>query len=128
MRAVDTNVLVRLVVRDDTAQVRAAEEFIATGAWVSQLVLAETTWVLDAVYERSVEQIATAIDMLLNHEHLTVQDADVVAAAAENFRKRPALGFSDCLVLEIARKAGHLPLGTFDRDLSKLDGAVRLHS
>jgi predicted nucleic-acid-binding protein len=44
MRAVDTNVLVRLVVRDDANQVRAAEEFIGTGAWVSQLVLAETTW------------------------------------------------------------------------------------
>jgi predicted nucleic-acid-binding protein len=127
MRAVDTNVLVRLVVRDDADQVRAAEEFIASGARVSHLVLAETTWVLDAVYDRSVEQIATAIDMLLNHEHLTVQDADVVAAATENFRKRPALGFSDCLVLEIARKAGHLPLGTFDRDLAKLNGAVRLH-
>lgn len=127
MRAVDTNVLVRLVVRDDADQVRAAEEFIASGAWVSHLVLAETTWVLDAVYDRSMEQIATAIDMLLNHEHLTVQDADVVAAATENFRKRPAIGFSDCLVLEVARKAGHLPLGTFDRDLAKLDGAVRLH-
>jgi predicted nucleic-acid-binding protein len=126
MRAVDTNVLVRLVVRDDANQVRAAEEFIASGAWVSHLVLAETTWVLDAVYERTAEQIATAIDMLLNHQHLTVQDADVVIAAIENFRKRPALGFSDCLVLEIARKAGHLPLGTFDRDLAKLDGAVRL--
>jgi predicted nucleic acid-binding protein len=36
------------------------------------------------------------------------------------------LGFSDCLVLEIARKAGHLPLGTFDRNLSKLDGAQKL--
>jgi predicted nucleic acid-binding protein len=36
------------------------------------------------------------------------------------------LGFSDCLVLEIARQAGHLPLGTFDRDLAKLDGAERL--
>jgi predicted nucleic-acid-binding protein len=90
MRAVDTNALVRLVVRDDADQVRAAEEFIASGAWVSHLVLAETTWVLDAVYDRSMEQIATAIDMLLNHEHLTVQDADVVAAATENFRKRPA--------------------------------------
>ncbi len=127
MRAVDTNVLVRLVVRDDADQVRAAEEFIASGAWVSHLVLAETTWVLDAVYDRSTDQVATAIDMLLNHERLTVQDADVVAAATENFRKRPALGFSDCLVLEVARKAGHLPLGTFDRDLAKLDGAVRLH-
>jgi predicted nucleic-acid-binding protein len=127
MRAVDTNVLVRLVVRDNADQVRAAEDFIANGAWVSHLVLAETAWVLDAVYERTVEQIATAVDMLLNHQHLTVQDADVVAAATENFKKRPALGFSDCLVLEIARKAGHMPLGTFDRDLAKLDGAVRLH-
>jgi len=126
MRAVDTNVLVCLVVRDDANQVRAAEEFVASGAWISHLVLAETTWVLDAVYERTAEQVATAIDMLLNHQHLTVQDADVVTAAIENFRKRPALGFSDCLVLEIARKAGHLPLGTFDRDLAKLDGAVLL--
>jgi predicted nucleic-acid-binding protein len=126
MRAVDTNVLVRLVVRDDEKQVRTAEEFVESGAWISHLVLAETTWVLDAVYERTAEQIAAAIDMLLNHEHLTVQDADVVTAAVENFRKRPVLGFSDCLMLEIARKAGHLPLGTFDKDLAKLDGAVRL--
>ena len=126
MRAVDTNVLVRLVVRDDANQVRAAEEFIGSGAWVSHLVLAETTWVLNAVYERSADQIATALDMLLNHEHLSVQDADVVSAATENFRERPALGFSDCLMLEIARKAGHLPLGTFDRNLAKLEGAERL--
>lgn len=126
MRAVDTNVLVRLVVRDHADQVRAAEEFVAPGAWVSHLVLAETMWVLDAVYERTAEQIATAVDMLLNHQHLTVQDAAVVAAATESFRKRPSLGFSDCLVLESARKVGHLPLGTFDRDFAKLDGAVRL--
>jgi predicted nucleic-acid-binding protein len=126
MRAVDTNVLVRLVVRDDADQVRAAEEFVAIGAWVSHLVLVETMWVLDAVYERTAEQIATAVDMLLNHQHLTVQDADVVAAATERFRKRPSLGFSDCLVLESARKVGHLPLGTFDRDFAKLDGAMRL--
>jgi predicted nucleic-acid-binding protein len=126
MRAVDTNVLVRLLVRDDANQVRAAEEFIGSGAWVSQLVLAATTWVLDAVYERSAEQIAAALDMLLNHEHLSVQDADVVSAATESFRERPALGFSDCLTLEIARKAGHLPLGTFDRNLAKLEGAERL--
>ena len=126
MRAVNTNVLVRLVVRDHADQVRAAEEFVAAGAWVSHLVLAETMWVLDAVYERTAEQIATAVDMLLNHQHLTVQDAAVVAAATESFRKRPSLGFSHCLVLESARKVGHLPLGTFDRDFGKLDGAVRL--
>ena len=126
MRSVDTNVLVRLVVRDSPEQVRLAESFIASGAWVSHLVLAEAMWVLDAVYDRTPEQIAGAIDMLLNHKDLTIQDAEVVTAALEHFRKRPVLGFSDCLVLEIARKSGHTPLGTFDRDLAKLDGAKRL--
>ena len=126
MRAVDTNVLVRLVVRDDSQQVRAADNFIARGAWVSHLVLAETIWVLDAVYDRTAEQIASAVDMLLNHKELTLQDAEVVTSALENFRKRPSLGFSDCLVVETARKAGHVPLGTFDRDLARLDGTERL--
>jgi predicted nucleic-acid-binding protein len=46
MRAVDTNVLVRVIVRDDDAQVDAAEAFILNGAWVSQVVLAEAAWVL----------------------------------------------------------------------------------
>ena len=64
--------------------------------------------------------------MLLSHESLTIQDADVVTAALKSFRERPALGFSDCLILEVARKAGHLPLGTFDRNLSKLEGTERL--
>ncbi len=126
MRAVDTNVVVRLVTRDDTKQVAAAERFVERGAWVSHLVLAEATWVLSAVYERGPGEIATAVDMLLNHQHLTLQDPDTVAAAVAHLRRRPALGFSDCLVLEAARKAGHLPLGTFDRALAKLDGAERL--
>jgi predicted nucleic-acid-binding protein len=98
MRAVDTNILVRLVTRDDPAQVGSAEKFVADGAWVSHLVLAETIWVLDAVYERSAEQIANAIEMLLNHKEVSLQDAEVVSSALEQFRKRPALGFSDCLV------------------------------
>ena len=126
MRPVDINLLVRLVVRDDAEQVNAAEPFVAKGAWVSHLVLAETLWVLDAVYNRSPAQIAAAIDRLLNHRELTLQDADVVALALDHFRSRPSLGFSDCLVLEIARKAGHLPLGTFDRNLARLDGTQRL--
>lgn len=126
MRAVDTNVLVRIVTRDDARQVASADEFVASGAWVSVLALAEAAWVLEAVYDRTAGEIATAVEMLLNHKNLTLQDPDVVAAALEHFRARPALGYTDCLLLEIARKAGYLPLGTFDRDLSKLDGATRL--
>ena len=52
--------------------------------------------------------------------------ADVVEAALQHFRAWPKLGFSDCLILEVARKAGHLPLGTFDRDLGKLEGTHSL--
>jgi predicted nucleic-acid-binding protein len=126
MRAIDTNVVVRLVTRDEPAQVQAAEAFASSGAWISNVVLAETGWVLDSVYGRTAEQIAAAIDTLLNHKNVTMQDTDVVVSALEQFRKRPALGFADCLVLEIARKAGYLPLGTFDRDLARLDGTQRL--
>jgi hypothetical protein len=55
-----------------------------------------------------------------------MQDSDVVVAALDLFRARPALGFTDCMMLEIARKSGHLPLGTFDRGLGKVDGAQKL--
>jgi predicted nucleic-acid-binding protein len=126
VRAVDTNVLVRLIARDDAKQVAVAEAYIQRGAWVPHLALAEAAWVLESVYDRSPTQIATAVAMLLSHQHLTMQDPDTVSAALGRFRDRPALGFSDCLMLEVVRRAGHLPLGTFDRNLSKLEGAERL--
>ena len=126
MLAVDTNVLVRLLVRDEARQALAADQAIAKGAWVSHLVLAEAIWVLDAVYARTPKQLIAALDLLLTHESLVLQDADTVNAALTHFRAKPALGFSDCLVLEIARKAGHLPLTTFDKAMAKLPGAQKL--
>lgn len=126
MRAVDTNVLVRLITRDEPRQAASADAFIEKGAWISVLALTETIWVLGVVYERNAADLATAIEMLLNHKDLTLQDSDVVAAALDLFRSRPALGFSDCLMLELARKAGHLPLGTFDRGLAHIEGTQRL--
>ena len=126
MLAVDTHVLVRLLARDDTRQAAAADAAIAKGAWVSHLVLAEALRVLEAVYERTAMQLIAALDLMLAHESLALQDADVVAAALAQFRAKPALGFSDCLVLEIARKAGHQPLATFDKALGRLAGAQRL--
>jgi predicted nucleic-acid-binding protein len=126
MRAVDTNVLVRLIARDNRKQAEAAEAFISKGAWVSHLVLAETSWVLESVYQLHPELMALAIEMLLDHEHLTVQDSETVQMALESFRKRPAVSFSDNLIVEIARKSGHVPLGTFDRDMARLEGVQRL--
>jgi predicted nucleic acid-binding protein len=126
MRALDTNVLVRLITRDDLHQAASAESFVREGAWVSVLALAEAMWVLTSVYELGPKDLAKAIEMLLHHRDLVLQDPETVAAALELFRAKPALGFSDCLMLQLARKAGHLPLGTFDRNLAKVEGAQRL--
>jgi predicted nucleic-acid-binding protein len=126
MPAVDTNVLVRLIARDDARQTQAAELFVAKGAWVSHLALAEAVWVLTSAYKLGNERIGAAIEMLLDHKQLLVQDRDVAVAALAQFRRSPALGFSDCLLVEIARKAGHLPLGTFDSKLARVDGASRV--
>jgi predicted nucleic-acid-binding protein len=126
MRAVDTNVLVRLITRDDARQAAAADAFVEKGAWVSLLALAEASWVLTTVYDRDPLAVGNSIEMLLDHDNLVLQDPEVIAAALAVFRARPALGFSDCLMLEIARKAGHLPLGTFDRNLSRVGGSQKL--
>ena len=126
MRAIDTNVVVRLIVSDDPRQIASAESFIQGGAWVSVLALAEATWVLTTVYKLSSSDLATGVEMLLSHHDLVLQDPETVVVALKMFRAKPALGFSDCLMLHLARKAGHLPLGTFDRKLATVEGAHKL--
>ena len=72
------------------------------------------------------EELAKAIEMLLNHRDLTLQDPEAITAALELFRDKPGLGFSDCLMLHLARRSGHVLLGTFDRNLAKVEGAEKL--
>ncbi len=113
--------------RDDAPQAAAADSFAEPGAWVSILALTETAWVLRALYGLKPLDIARAIEMLLGHKSLVLQDADAIALALDTDRAKPSLGFSDCLMrLSFARKSGNLPLGTFDRALAKLDGCQRL--
>lgn len=126
MRAVDTNVLVRIAAHDDEKQFNAAELFIAPGAWVSHLVLVEALWVLSSFYQFTYAQQASFVENMLAHEFLRVQDPEVVEIALAQFKNQKKLSFTDCLVLEIARKAGHTPLGTFDKALGKLPGAKAL--
>ncbi len=126
MLAIDTNLLVRLIARDDEAQVRLAEDAVAGGAWISHLVLVECVWVLESVFDMSHEAIGTCVEMLLNHTSISVQESEVVLTALGQFRTHRGVDFSDCMLLEIARKAGHRPLATFDRQLGKLDGVQLL--
>ena len=126
MRAIDTNVLVRLVVEDDPQQTASAETFVRYGSWISSVVIAEAVWVLTTGYGFGAQKIAEAFETLLRRPQLSFQDAEAVANAFTLLRQKPALGFSDCLILELARKAGQLPLGTFDRRLGKENGAQKI--
>lgn len=112
--------LIRLLVRDDAAQTERAEQFIADGAWVSQLVLAESVWVLESVYELDSARLRAAVAMLLEHRQLVLHDAATVRAALGEFVARTGLGFADCLIVAEAKSRNHVPLGTFDRKLARL--------
>lgn len=126
MRAIDTHVLVRLLLRDDPAQTLAADRWVAVGAWVPVLAIAEAAWVLTSVYARSAAELGESIRMLLDHEHITLQDREVIEAALDTFSGKPSVSFTDAILLELARRSGNLPLGTFDRNLGRRDGAERL--
>ncbi len=125
MRAVDTNILVRLLERDDPAQASAAEAFLQEGGalWVSHVVLAETVWVLESVFKRTKKEILGVLDALVNNVDIHLNEPSVVSIAIAHYRSSKA-DFSDCLVLSIAQAQGHLPLATFDKNLAKLPGTV----
>ena len=126
MRAVDTSVLVRLIVRDDPRQVARAEAFVAQGAWIALPVLAEAVRVLKSVYGLNRQRLGVVVGMLIEHDRLALQDEDVVRKAHSTFERERSIEFSDCLIVESARKAGHVPVGTFDRKIARLEGTSKV--
>ena len=128
MRAVDTNVVVRLITRDDAGQAVRADALVRRGGWLSIVALSEVAWVLSSYYALSRTALADAITMLLHHDHLTLEQAPAVERAVELFRRTPGVSFADCLLIEVARHQGFTPLATFDRKLAKLDGAELITS
>lgn len=127
MIGIDTNVLLRLLVRDDDAQVRAAERYIATHCspddpgFVSLVVLVETAWALRRLYLYDRSQIATALRALLNVAELEIESAAEVRSALTDFATSTA-GLVDCLVARTNIAAGCDHTVTFDRKAAKLPG------
>lgn len=125
MRAVDTNVLVRLLVADDPRQTNRAEAFLAAGrpVWISSVVLVETVWVLSAVYGWRKPQLVAMLDTATDSKDLCFQSVDAVRAALHLYRTSRA-DFPNCLALELARAEGHLPFATFDKATAGLPDAL----
>ena len=133
MIGIDTNVLLRLLVRDDDAQVRAAERFIATHCspdnpgFVSLVVVVETAWALRRFYLYDRSQIVAAIGSLLNVAELEIESAAEVRSAVADFATSSG-GFVDCLVARTNIATGCEYTVTFDRKAAKLKGFELLKS
>lgn len=124
MLAVDTNVLVRVLVDDPGApkQCAAARQLARdSGAiYVSQIVQVETVWVLESAYRFDREAVTDALSELARNDAFVLQRHGVFTEALHEM-SIGAADFSDCLILTEAR-AENAELATFDKKLGKLSG------
>ena len=129
MLGVDTNVLVRFLVRDDEAQFEKARKLIkrevASGrrVFVSQLVLLETEWVLRSRYSLPKNLIIEAISGLLDAADVRFEDEPAIEEALFIWKDTIA-DFADCLIGAQNRRLGCRATATFDVKASKLPGFI----
>lgn len=127
MIGIDTNVLLRLLIRDNDAQVRAAEKVIAAHCsaeepgFVSRIVIVEVVWALRGFYNYDRAQVAASIRALLNISEIEVESAEEIHRAIADFEGSSA-GFADCLLARTNESAGCEHTVTFDRKAAKLGG------
>lgn len=130
MIALDTNVLVRYLVRDDERQAESARALLESltterCGYVCREVVVELVWVLERAYGVSRERIATILQELVATEGLVVEASDDVARAAFRYRAGGP-GFSDLMILAAAERSGARPLHTFDRKVARMEGVELL--
>jgi predicted nucleic-acid-binding protein len=125
MTGLDTNVLVRFIVKDDAAQAEVAvsrlQAIRAAGekAFINSVVLCETLWVLDSVYGYSRDLITQTVERMLRISHFKLQDGDLTRMALHDFRLSKA-GFADCLIGRINAGAGCGKTLSFDQTTARL--------
>lgn len=125
MIAIDTNVLLRLVVDDpnEKQQSQLARDLLNQHGqvWVSSIVLIETVWVLQSRYKLTKEHLIVVIEKIIQHPRIHLDNAASVDNALTLYSACNA-GFADCTILNEAKKK-QLVLHTFDHKLSRLHGA-----
>jgi predicted nucleic-acid-binding protein len=124
MKALDTNVLVRFLVKDDEKQAKIAfqviteAEFKQEALFVPLLVVLETVWVLQSVYEVPDQDIVSAFSGLMQMPVLKFESHQVM----QNFistARADSLDLSDLLIAYSAKISGCQNVLTFDKKASK---------
>lgn len=127
MIAFDTNVLLRLLLRDDARQSARVQALVDRAVAASDrvllpdIVLCELEWVLDSVYELPRARVAETLRRLLDGNEFAFANRTAVTRAVTCYEKGKA-GFSDYLIGESATVAGASTTYTFDRALRGANG------
>ena len=127
MIGLDTNILVRYLAQDDPVQSpRATDliEFRLTGenpGFISIVAMVETVWVLDRAYGLADDEIATALERLLQADTLMVENEQEVFTAMIALKEGDG-SFADALIGALGVKAGCARTLTFDKTALKLPG------
>ena len=130
--AIDTNVLVRLLVRDDEAQYAAARRLVDQAAAAEEPVLIvlgvllETEWVLRSRYKLDKASIAGALTALLESADVEFEHPPTVEEALYVWAQHPDADFADCLLTARAAHLGRSRFLTFDADAARLPGVELL--
>jgi predicted nucleic-acid-binding protein len=128
MLGLDTNVIVRFLLRDDRRQAAAAqaaiEDEVAKGepAVVSLVTLAETEWVLRSSARLSKLEVLSIFRRLLETKELLFENEESVEEAIFSYEHSKA-DFAECLMLAQYRRIGCSAMLTFDARAAKLPGA-----
>ncbi|MCZ0941109.1 MAG: type II toxin-antitoxin system VapC family toxin [Gammaproteobacteria bacterium] len=130
MIALDTNILVRYLVRDDEKQAEAARTLLESltieqPGFVCREVIVELVWVLERSYKCSRDRIATVLEQLATTESLVVETGNDVIRAASRYRSG-VVGFSDLMILSAAERTQAHLLYTFDQKAARLEGVELL--
>ena len=130
MPALDTNVLVRYLIADDKKQFEAAKQFIEEAItnealFIPVSVTVELEWVLRSLYEVDKAMIITTFNRLLEAREIEFQEESAIEIALNLYADNNA-DFADCLHIASAQTQGRVPLVTFDRQASRVEGAKLL--
>ena len=132
MSGLDTNVLIRFLVRDNLEQADAARILLEgltndNPGFIRREVMIEVVWVLERSYRFSREQIASIVLDLMDTDTLVIKDDNDVAQATIAYL-RGGVDFSDLIILAAMNRVGAQPLYTFDRRLCRLQGTALLEA
>lgn len=127
MIGIDTNVLVRFLVRDDEHEFERARRLLKRGigggepVFIRHLVLLETEWVLRSRYGVTKTAIRAALNALLDASALQFEDEPSIEEAVFTWKDSTA-EFADCLINPHHRALGCRATATFDAKALKLSG------